>query len=195
MLQNDCFSFHDCFYFHFWKWIFQVMDSYFSLLNLSFVENCHISIFTTFAKQSMINRLSNAINRNRSAAKISKVMSSTEHWVSPGKSWVRTWCGGTEQLVSFLAGGWSVKVTFTNFFASPPTSVALIVAGSTNWPECQLMQGIQMLTGEGMRQVSLSSSAVFCKCLGFEENHPLKDIGVWTRYEGRPHPGANFNKK
>ena len=53
------------------------MDSYFSLLNLSFVENCHISIFTTFAKQSMINRLSNAINRNRSAAKISKVMSSS----------------------------------------------------------------------------------------------------------------------
>ena len=51
-------------------------DSYFSLLNLSFVENCHISIFTTFAKQSMINRLSNSINRNRSAAKISKVMSS-----------------------------------------------------------------------------------------------------------------------
>ena len=29
-----------------------------------------------FAKQSMINRLSNPINRNRSAAKISKVMSS-----------------------------------------------------------------------------------------------------------------------
>ena len=53
------------------------MDSYFSLLNLSFVENCHISIFTTFAKQSMINRLSNPINRNRSAAKIPKVMSST----------------------------------------------------------------------------------------------------------------------
>ena len=52
------------------------MDLYFSLLNLSFVENCHISIFTTFAKQSMINRLSNAINRNHSAAKISKVMSS-----------------------------------------------------------------------------------------------------------------------
>ena len=53
-------------------------DSYFSLLNLSFVENCHISIFTTFAKQSMINRLSNSINRNRSAAKISKVMSSSQ---------------------------------------------------------------------------------------------------------------------
>ena len=33
-----------------------------------------MSIFTTFAKQSMINRLSNPINRNRSAAKISKVM-------------------------------------------------------------------------------------------------------------------------
>ena len=77
MLQNDCFSFHGCFSFHFWKWIFQVMDSYFSLLNLSFVENCNISTFTTFAKQSMINRWSNAINRNRSAAKISKVMSST----------------------------------------------------------------------------------------------------------------------
>ena len=36
-----------------------------------------MSIFTTFAKQSMINRLSNPINRNRSAAQISKVMSST----------------------------------------------------------------------------------------------------------------------
>ena len=46
-----------------------VMDSYFSLLNLSFVENCHISIFTKFAKQSMINRLSNAINHNRLAAR------------------------------------------------------------------------------------------------------------------------------
>ena len=53
-------------------------DSYFSLLNLSFVENCHISIFTTFAKQSMINRLSNAINCNRLAAKFSKVMSSND---------------------------------------------------------------------------------------------------------------------
>ena len=34
---------------------FNVMDSYFSLLNLSFVENYHISIFTTFEKQSIIN--------------------------------------------------------------------------------------------------------------------------------------------
>ena len=58
-------------------------DSYFSLLNLSFVENCHISIFTTFAKQSMINRLSNSINRNRSAAKISKVMSSNLVYFQP----------------------------------------------------------------------------------------------------------------
>ena len=39
----------------------------------------HISIFTTFEKQSMINRLSNPINRNRSAAKISKVMSSNNY--------------------------------------------------------------------------------------------------------------------
>ena len=55
-----------------------VMDSYFSLLNISFVENYHISIFTTtFEKQSMINRLSNPINRNRLEAKISKVMSSS----------------------------------------------------------------------------------------------------------------------
>ena len=55
-----------------------VTDSYFSLLNLSFAENYHISIFTTFEKQSMINRLSNPINRNCSAAKISKVMSSRD---------------------------------------------------------------------------------------------------------------------
>ena len=54
-------------------------DSYVSLLNLSFVENWHISIFTTFAKQSMINRLSNSINRNRSAAKMSKVVSSSDN--------------------------------------------------------------------------------------------------------------------
>ena len=53
------------------------MDSYFALLSLSFVENNHMSIFTMFAKQSMINRLSNPINRNRSAAKISKVISSS----------------------------------------------------------------------------------------------------------------------
>ena len=32
-----------------------------------------------FAKQSMINQLSNPINRNRSEAKISKVMSSTNY--------------------------------------------------------------------------------------------------------------------
>ena len=38
-----------------------------------------MSIFTTFAKQSMINQLSNPINHNRSAAKISKVMSSSEY--------------------------------------------------------------------------------------------------------------------
>ena len=55
------------------------MDSYFALLSLSFVENYHISIFTTFEKLSMINRLSNPINRNRSAAKISKVMSSSPY--------------------------------------------------------------------------------------------------------------------
>ena len=55
-----------------------VMDSYFSLLTLSIVDYYHISIFTTFEKQSMINQLSNPINRNRSAAKISKVMSSTD---------------------------------------------------------------------------------------------------------------------
>ena len=56
-----------------------VMDSYFSLLNLSFVENYHTSIFTTLGKQSMIIRLSNPINRNRSAAKISKFMSSSKY--------------------------------------------------------------------------------------------------------------------
>ena len=53
------------------------MDSYFLIWNISFVENYHLSIFTTFAKQSMINRLSNPINRNRSAAKNLKVMSSS----------------------------------------------------------------------------------------------------------------------
>ena len=37
-----------------------------------------ITILTALAKQSMINRLLNLINRNRSAPKISKVMSSND---------------------------------------------------------------------------------------------------------------------
>ena len=57
-----------------------VMDSYFSLLNISFVENYHISIFTTtFEKQSKINQLSNLVNRNRSAAIISQALCSISH--------------------------------------------------------------------------------------------------------------------
>jgi len=46
-------------------------------------ENYHMIKFTAFAKQSMINRLSNPIDHNRSAAKISKVMSSTSYPSSP----------------------------------------------------------------------------------------------------------------
>ena len=66
------------------------MDSYFSLLNRSFIENYHIIIFTAFAKQSMINQLSNPINRNRSAAKISKVMSSIVLAFSPSNMLLNT---------------------------------------------------------------------------------------------------------
>ena len=63
-----------------WRTVFSFrFDSYFTLLKLSFVKNYHLSTFITFAKQSMINRLSNPINRNRSAAKISKVMSSNRN--------------------------------------------------------------------------------------------------------------------
>ena len=51
------------------------MDSYFSLLNLSIAQNSYISIFTMFAKQSMQLLIDYPINRNHSAAKISKVMS------------------------------------------------------------------------------------------------------------------------
>ena len=54
-----------------WKAVFTFrLELYFTLLNLSFVENYHLSNFITFAKQSMI-------NRNGWAAKISKVMSSS----------------------------------------------------------------------------------------------------------------------
>ena len=52
------------------------MDSYFPVLNLLFMENYHLSIHMAFWKESMINRLSNLINRNRSAAKISQVLCS-----------------------------------------------------------------------------------------------------------------------
>ena len=55
------------------------MDSYFSVSNLLFMENYHLSIHMAFWKESMINRLSNLINRNRSAAKISQVLCSNIH--------------------------------------------------------------------------------------------------------------------
>ena len=43
------------------------------------MENYHLSKHTASWKESMINRLSNLINRNRSAAKISQVLCSTDH--------------------------------------------------------------------------------------------------------------------
>ena len=43
------------------------------------MENCHFSTHMAFWKESMINRLSNLINRNRSAAKISQVLCSSGH--------------------------------------------------------------------------------------------------------------------
>ena len=75
----DCFC--HCDVFSTINWLLSFLD----LLSNAFIfltsesiicRKWHISIFTTLAKQSMINRLSNPINRNRSAAKISKVMSS-----------------------------------------------------------------------------------------------------------------------
>ena len=53
------------------------VDSHFSVSNLLFMENYHLSIHMAFWKESMINRLSNLINRNRSAAKISQVLCSS----------------------------------------------------------------------------------------------------------------------
>ena len=41
------------------------------------MENYNLSIHIAFWKESMINRLSNLINRNRSAAKISQVLCSS----------------------------------------------------------------------------------------------------------------------
>ena len=78
------------------------MYSYFTLLNLSFVENYHLSIFTTFAKQSMINRLSNPINRNRSAAKNLKVMSSSTHTHPPRNVYTRVWQARARFVGTFL---------------------------------------------------------------------------------------------
>ena len=54
-----------------------IVDSYFSVSNLLFMENYHLSIHMAFWKESMINWLSNIINRNGSAAKISQVLCST----------------------------------------------------------------------------------------------------------------------
>ena len=43
------------------------------------MENYHLSKHTASWKESMINRLSNLINRNRSAAKISQVLCSSKN--------------------------------------------------------------------------------------------------------------------
>ena len=43
------------------------------------MENNHLSIHMASWKESMINRLSNLINRNRSAAKISQVLCSSKY--------------------------------------------------------------------------------------------------------------------
>ena len=55
------------------------MDSYFSFLNSLFRENYHLSIHMASWKESMINRLSNLINCNHSAAKISQVLCSDSY--------------------------------------------------------------------------------------------------------------------
>ena len=44
-------------------------------------QNYHLSTHIAFWKDSMINRLSNLINRNRSAAKISQVLCSSGWWI------------------------------------------------------------------------------------------------------------------
>ena len=43
------------------------------------MENYHFGLHTAFWKESMINRLSELINRNRSAAKFSHVLCSNTH--------------------------------------------------------------------------------------------------------------------
>ena len=55
------------------------VDTYFSILILLFMENYDLSIHMAFCKESMINWLSNLINRNRLAAKISQVLCSSDH--------------------------------------------------------------------------------------------------------------------
>ena len=52
-------------------------SKYWSNIVRKYEENYHIILFTTFAKQSTINGLSNPINRNCSTAKVSKAMSSS----------------------------------------------------------------------------------------------------------------------
>ena len=50
------------------------------------MENYHLSIWTAFLKESMINRISNLINHNRSAANISQVLWSTKSTPCPRSS-------------------------------------------------------------------------------------------------------------
>ena len=68
----------------------------------------------------MINRLSNPINRNRSAAKISKVMSSNGHALSRQAEppFVEQEAHPTAHSLTQSAGGWNAEV----FHRQPPKS-------------------------------------------------------------------------
>ena len=106
------------------------MDSYFSLLNLSFVENNHISISTTFAKQSMINRLSNHINRNRPAPKISEVMSSNIYRHILGISWAYLQAYLQAYIQAFLQAYLRhILIVVKNVVIASPSAFSLSIFG------------------------------------------------------------------
>ena len=93
MSQNTCFSFLNSWTAHHFLFLPKEQHTTFSFCqnhgysipnqsfaqNLLFIENYHLSIHMAFWKESMINRLSNLINRNRSAAKISQVLCSIQY--------------------------------------------------------------------------------------------------------------------
>ena len=74
------------------------------------MENYHLSIHMAFWKESMINRLSNLINRNRSAAKISQVLCSNTHTKIAMASSVLNLVHGERCIVWFHHSIWDLEV-------------------------------------------------------------------------------------
>ena len=145
-----------------------------------------MSIFTMFAKQSMIYQLSNPINRNRSAAKISKLMSSTAdkiHVIGVQKT-VNPEFRGTPNCLSLAL----VKSLSVNERVTDITTIGLVLV----W--CPVLPGvhhfgfyklIMLLLLLLVQNMAFVSDCNMVRCNWWTEQflpcHEVLDIATWAK--------------